>query len=90
MPRGPPAALDGDAGFRGRLSIGRGGEPLAVRELDDPLCTDVVDALVKSRDYLDAARYPTITFRLDRLTPVSKTAAELVGWITLRGVLAGA
>jgi polyisoprenoid-binding protein YceI len=46
----------------------------------------VVDALVKSRDYLDAARYPTITFRLDRLTPVSKTAAELVGRITLRGV----
>lgn len=46
----------------------------------------VVDALVRSRDYLDAARYPSITFRLDRLTPVSKTAAEVVGRITLRGV----
>jgi polyisoprenoid-binding protein YceI len=46
----------------------------------------MVDRLVKSPDYLDVAGFPTITFRLDRLTPVSRTAAEVVGRITLRGV----
>ena len=46
----------------------------------------VVDTLVRGRDYLDVAEYPSITFRLDKLTRVSKTAAEIVGRITLRGV----
>src|SRR4051794_9509980 len=32
----------------------------------------VVDALVRSRDYLDAADYPTIGFHLDKLTQTSK------------------
>lgn len=46
----------------------------------------VVDALVRSRDYLDAERYPTIVFDLDRLTPTSKETADVLGRITLRGV----
>jgi hypothetical protein len=32
--------------FRGRLSVARGSEPLADRELEDAECADVVDALV--------------------------------------------
>ncbi len=46
----------------------------------------VVDQLLRSRDYLDAAEYPAITFRLDKLTRTSKSTAEIVGRITLRGV----
>ena len=46
----------------------------------------VVDQLVRSRDYLDAAAYPTIAFQLDRLTQTSKSTADVAGRITLRGV----
>jgi polyisoprenoid-binding protein YceI len=46
----------------------------------------VVDALVRSRDYLDAARHPTIAFRLDGLTRTSTSTAEIRGRMTLRGV----
>jgi polyisoprenoid-binding protein YceI len=46
----------------------------------------VVDTLVRSGDYLAAARYPAITFRLDRLTQTSKSTADIEGQITLRGV----
>jgi len=45
-----------------------------------------VDALVRSPGYLAADRFPTIDFRLDRLTRTSKSTAEIVGRITLRGV----
>jgi polyisoprenoid-binding protein YceI len=44
------------------------------------------DALLRGRDYLDAARYPEITFSLDRLTRTSSETAEILGGITLRGV----
>jgi polyisoprenoid-binding protein YceI len=46
----------------------------------------VVDQLVRSPGYLDAAAYPTISFALDRLTRTSKSTAEIDGRITLRGV----
>ncbi|MFO1209541.1 MAG: YceI family protein [Amaricoccus sp.] len=46
----------------------------------------VVDQLVRSRDYLDAAEYPTIDFHLDKLTQTSKQTADVQGRITLRGV----
>lgn len=46
----------------------------------------VVDALVRSRDYLDAERYPTITFELDRLAQTTRSTADIFGRITLRGV----
>jgi polyisoprenoid-binding protein YceI len=46
----------------------------------------IVDALVKSADYLGAEAWPEMTFRLDRLTPTSRQAAEVAGRITLRGV----
>lgn len=46
----------------------------------------IVDALVRSRDYLDAAAHPTITFELERLTKTSDSTADVVGRITLRGV----
>jgi polyisoprenoid-binding protein YceI len=46
----------------------------------------VVDQLVRSRDYLDAADYPTIGFHLDKLTQTSKQTADVAGRITLRGV----
>ncbi len=45
-----------------------------------------VDALVRSADYLDARRFPQITFHLDRLVQTSKQKAEIFGEITLRGV----
>jgi polyisoprenoid-binding protein YceI len=45
-----------------------------------------VDALVRSRDYLDTARHPEITFELDRLEQTSRSTATIFGRITLRGV----
>lgn len=46
----------------------------------------LVDALVRSRDYLAADQYPAIVFVLDRLVRTSATTAEISGRITLRGV----
>jgi polyisoprenoid-binding protein YceI len=46
----------------------------------------VVDQLVRSRDYLGAAQFPTIRFQLDRLTQTSTSTAEIEGRVTLRGV----
>lgn len=46
----------------------------------------VVDALVRSRDYLNAAAYPQIVFELDRLTRTSSRTADIDGRITMRGV----
>jgi polyisoprenoid-binding protein YceI len=46
----------------------------------------VADQLLRGRDYLDTAKYPTIGFQLDRLTRTSKSTADVAGRITLRGV----
>ena len=46
----------------------------------------VVDALVRSRDYLDVERYPTIVFELDKLTQTTASTADVLGQITMRGV----
>lgn len=45
-----------------------------------------VDALVRSRDYLDTAGHPEIIFELDRLEQTSRSTADIFGRITLRGV----
>lgn len=45
-----------------------------------------VDALLRGPDYLDAARHPTIDFRLDRLEQTSGSTADIFGSITFRGV----
>ncbi|TPE48298.1 YceI family protein [Amaricoccus solimangrovi] len=45
-----------------------------------------VDALVRGAGYLDAAEYPTVTFRLDQLVQTSKSTADVTGRLTLRGV----
>lgn len=46
----------------------------------------VVDGLVRSRDYLAASQFPSITFQLDKLTQTSKSTADVGGRITFRGV----
>lgn len=46
----------------------------------------VVDSLLRSRDYLGAQQYPTITFQLDKLVQTSTSTAEVDGRMTLRGV----
>ena len=46
----------------------------------------VVDALVRSADYLGSATYPQITFKLQKLTQTSKSTADVTGQITMRGV----
>jgi polyisoprenoid-binding protein YceI len=46
----------------------------------------VADALLRSDGYLAADRYPTMTFRLDRLVQTSKQTADIFGSLTLRGV----
>lgn len=46
----------------------------------------VVDSLVRSADYLGSASYPQITFHLESLKQISKSAATVTGQITLRGV----
>ena len=45
-----------------------------------------VDALVRSEGYLDSARFPAITFNLDRLIRTSSSTADVEGRMTLRGV----
>ncbi len=59
---------------------------ITVATTDATTGVGVVDQLVRSHDYLDAADYPSITFRLDKLTQTSKSTADVVGRITLRGV----
>lgn len=46
----------------------------------------LADRLVRSRDYLDAERFPEIVFELDRLEQTSRQTADIEGRITLRGV----
>ncbi len=46
----------------------------------------VVDALVRSADYLGSGQYPTISFHLQSLKQTSKSAATVSGEIRLRGV----
>lgn len=46
----------------------------------------IVDALVRSRDYLDASRHPEILFVLDRLERTSAQTADIGGRITMRGI----
>lgn len=59
---------------------------ISVATADAVTGVGVVDALVRSRDYLDADRYPTIVFELDRLAQTSASTADILGRITLRGV----
>jgi polyisoprenoid-binding protein YceI len=44
------------------------------------------DRLARSQDFLAAEAYPTIGFRLDRLTQTSPSTADIEGRITFRGV----
>lgn len=46
----------------------------------------VVDALVRSPDYLAAEAHPTIVFDLDRIDRTSSSTADVFGRITFRGV----
>lgn len=77
--------LSGDVDFdahrletaRARLTV-----PTAAATTGNP----VVDGLMRSADYLDAARHPTITFELDKLTKTSEHSADVSGRVTLRGV----
>jgi polyisoprenoid-binding protein YceI len=46
----------------------------------------LIDDLVRSPGYLDAARHPTIVFDLDRLVRTSPQSADVFGSITMRGV----
>lgn len=62
---------------RGRISVAAGSAETGV---------GVVNALVRGEGYLDAVRYPTISFELDRLTRLSSAAARVDGRLTLRGV----
>lgn len=46
----------------------------------------IVDALVRSPDYLGAEQWPDIAFRLTGLKQTSKQTADVTGEMTLRGV----
>lgn len=46
----------------------------------------IVDALVRGPEYLGAAQWPEIDFRLTGLRQTSKQTADLTGEMTLRGV----
>jgi len=46
----------------------------------------IVDAMMRSGDFLDAQRHPTITFELDKLAKTSKDTASVTGKVTMRGV----
>ncbi|MFT4149327.1 MAG: YceI family protein [Paracoccaceae bacterium] len=59
---------------------------IAVATTDATTGLAPVDALVRSADYLGTANWPRISFRLDKLTQTSKSTADILGQITLRGV----
>jgi polyisoprenoid-binding protein YceI len=59
---------------------------ITVAATDATTGVGVVDQLLRSRDYLGASQYPSIGFRLDKLTRTSKSTADVTGAITLRGV----
>jgi polyisoprenoid-binding protein YceI len=44
------------------------------------------DALLRGPGYLDARRFPSVEFRLDRLVQTSRSTADVFGRLTLRGV----
>lgn len=46
----------------------------------------IVDDLVRSRQFLNAAAHPSIGFTLDRLVRTSSSTADIFGSITLTGV----
>jgi polyisoprenoid-binding protein YceI len=54
----------------------------------DSIVTGVADrdAHLKSADFLDAQKYPTLTYRSRRIEVVSKDRARVVGDLTIRGV----
>ncbi len=45
-----------------------------------------LDGELKSADWLDAARYPTMVFRSQTVTPTGATTADVAGTLTLHGV----
>ncbi len=45
-----------------------------------------IDALVRSKDFLDARQHPGIRFRLTRLEKTSQSTADIDGNVTLLGV----
>jgi polyisoprenoid-binding protein YceI len=45
-----------------------------------------LDDELKSADWFDAAKYPTITFRSTKVTPTSDTTAQVAGDLTFHGV----
>ncbi|MBP7240661.1 YceI family protein [Amaricoccus sp.] len=42
--------------------------------------------VVKGPDFLGVGRWPEVVFELDRLTPTSKSTADVAGRLTLRGI----
>jgi polyisoprenoid-binding protein YceI len=77
----PTGSVDFDpenpAAARATVTVAAGGATTGI---------PMVDALVKSPDYLAADLWPEMTFRLDRLTPTSRQTADVAGRLTLRGV----
>jgi polyisoprenoid-binding protein YceI len=45
-----------------------------------------LDGELKSADWFDAAKYPTITFKSRQVTPTGPTSADVAGDLTLHGV----
>ena len=45
-----------------------------------------LDGELKSADWLDAARFPTMVFRSQTVTPTGATTADVAGTLTLHGV----
>ncbi|MDR3508042.1 MAG: YceI family protein [Caulobacteraceae bacterium] len=45
-----------------------------------------LDAELKAADWLDAAKYPTITFKTTSVTPTGASTADVTGDLTLHGV----
>lgn len=67
-----------------RPDIARANILVGTRDVETGL--GIVNDFVKSRDYLNAAEYPTIGFRLNRLVQTSKSTADIFGDMTLLGV----
>ncbi|WP_112322416.1 YceI family protein [Oceanibium sediminis] len=57
---------------------------VGTRDVDTGL--GIVNALVRSKDYLNTNAYPTIGFRLRKLVQTSKSTADIFGDMTLLGI----
>ena len=77
--------------FEGRIEADRGkpqasSVELTIQATSIDTANETRDKDLRSADFFDVEKYPTITFKSTRITPKGKDAYEVAGTLTMRGV----